>query len=209
MLKKTQIGIINLFRKNIFLRKTIREVSLILKKDYPNTYNAIMELEKEGLIKIEKVGNSKVCFIELNKKTTSFLSFLDEQEAISANIPNIDKILSTKEFNDDILFVAGSYAIGKQTKTSDIDLVIITKEKAFEKQKLLENLTSLMTPRVHCLVFTYKDFVDMLLSKEPNFGKEIFNKRLIFKNTSRYYDLISEAIINGLRNSTLSNKSGR
>jgi len=209
MLKKIQIMIINLFRKNIFLRKTIREVSALLKKDYPNTYNAIMELEKEDLIKIEKVGNSKVCFIELNKKTTSFLSFLDEQEAISANIPNIDKIIGTKEFNDDIILVAGSYVLSKQTKTSDLDLVIVTKEKAFEKQKLLENLTSLMIPKVHCLVFTYKDFIDMLLDKEPNFGKEIFNKRLIFKNTSKYYDLINEAITNGFRNSTLSTKSRR
>ncbi len=83
------------------------------------------------------------------------------------------------------------------------------KEKAFEKQKLLENLTSLIIPKVHCLVFTYKDFIDMLLDKEPNFGKEIFNKRLIFKNTSRYYDLINEAITNGFRNSTLSTKGRR
>ena len=199
----------NLFRKNIFLRKTIREISILLKKDYPNIYNAIAELEKEGLIKIEKIGKSKVCFIELNKKTISLLSFLDEQEAISANIPNVDKIISTAEFDDDILLVGGSYALGKQIKSSDLDLAIITKAKAFEKQKLLENLISLMTPKVHCLVFTYRDFIDMLLDKKPNFGKEIFNKRLIFKNTSRYYDLINEAITNGFRNRTLYDESRR
>lgn len=199
----------NLFRKNIFLRKTIREISILLKKDYPNIYNAIAELEKEGLIKIEKIGKSKVCFIELNKKTISLLSFLDEQEAISANIPNVDKIMSTAEFDDDILLICGSYALGKPTKSSDLDLVIITRVKAFEKQKLLENLTSLMIPKVHCLVFTYKDFIDMLLDKKPNLGKEIFNKRLIFKNTSRYYNLINEAITNGFRNRTLYDQSRR
>ena len=51
MIKKSQLNIMNLFRKNIFLKKTIREISMLLKKDYPNTYNAIIELEKEGLIK--------------------------------------------------------------------------------------------------------------------------------------------------------------
>jgi predicted nucleotidyltransferase len=182
------------------MRKTIREIALLLKKDYPNTYNAIIELEKENLIKIEKVGKSKVCSIKLNQKTISFLSFLDEQEAISANIPNLNKIIETKEFNEDIILVGGSYALGKQTKASDLDVAIITKEKAFEKQKLLTNITSLMIPKVHCLVFTYQDFGDMLLDKKPNFGKEIFNKRLIFKNASRYYDLINEAIENGFRN---------
>lgn len=200
MIKQSQIIIINLYRKNIFMRKTIREIALLLKKDYPNTYNAIIELEKENLIKIEKVGKSKVCSIKLNQKTISFLSFLDEQEAISANIPNLNKIIETKEFNEDIILVGGSYALGKQTKASDLDVAIITKEKAFEKQKLLTNITSLMIPKVHCLVFTYQDFGDMLLDKKPNFGKEIFNKRLIFKNASRYYDLINEAIENGFRN---------
>ncbi len=199
MIKKSQLDVVNLFRKNTFLKKTIREISLLLKKDYPNTYNAIIELEKEGLLKIEKIGKSKVCSIEFNQKTISLFSFLDEQESFGVNIPNINKVLDFKEFNEDIILVTGSYALGKQTKTSDLDLILIVKEKAFERQKLLENLTSLMIPKVHALVFSYKDFVDMLLDKKPNLGKEIFNKRLIFKNTTKYYNLINEAIEHGFR----------
>ncbi len=199
MIKKSQLNIMNLFRKDIFLKKTIREVSMLLKKDYPNTYNAVIELEKEGFIKIEKVGKSKVCSIELNQKTISLLSFLDEQESFEANIPNMNSILDFKEFSDDIVLVTGSYVLRKQTKASDIDILLIVKEKAFEKQKLLENITSLMIPKVHALVFSYKDFIDMLLDKKPNLGKEIFNKRLIFKNTVRYYNLIKEAIEHGFR----------
>ncbi|HJX49892.1 MAG TPA: nucleotidyltransferase domain-containing protein [Candidatus Nanoarchaeia archaeon] len=199
MIKKSQLNIMNLFKKNTFLKKTIREISLLLKKDYPNTYNAIIELEKEGLLKIEKIGKSKVCSIELNQKTISLLSFLDEQESFEANIPNMIKILNFKEFNEDIILVTGSYVLGKQSKNSDIDLVLIVKEKTFEKQRLLENITSLMIPKVHALVFSYKDFIDMLLDKKPNLGKEIFNKRLIFKNTTKYYNLINEAIEHGFR----------
>ena len=189
----------NLFRKNTFLKKTIREISILLKKDYPNTYNAIIELEKEGFLNIEKIGKSKVCSIELNQRTISLLSFLDEQKSFETNIPNMDKILDFKEFSDDIILVTGSYVLGKQTKTSDMDIVLIVKEKAFEKQKLLGNITSLMIPKVHALVFSYKDFTDMLLDKKPNLGKEIFNKRLIFKNTSIYYNIIKEAIEHGFR----------
>lgn len=199
MIKKSQLNIMNLFRKNIFLKKTIREISILLKKDYPNTYNAIIELEKEGLLKIEKIGKSKLCSIELNQKTISLFSFLDEQESFESNIPNMNKILYIKEFNEDIILVTGSYVLGKQSKTSDIDLILIVKEKAFEKQKLLENTTSLMIPKVHALVFSQKDFIDMLLDKKPNLGKEIFNKRLIFKNTTKYYNLLKEAIEHGFR----------
>lgn len=199
MIRKSELNVMNLFRMNIFLKKTIREISILLKKDYPNIYNAVMELEKEGFLKIEKIGKSKLCSIELNQKTISLFSFLDEQESFQANIPNMKKILDFKEFDENILLITGSYVLGKQAKTSDIDLVLIVKEKAFEKQKLLENLTSLMVPKVHVLVFSYKDFMEMLLDRKPNFGKEIFNKRLIFKNTGRYYSLIKEAIEHGLR----------
>ena len=199
MLKKSQIQIMNLFRKNVFLRKTIREISMLLKKDYPNTYNAIMELEKEGFIKIEKVGKSKLCSIFLNRKIISLLSFLEEQESFERNIPNISKILEFKEFNEDIMLVTGSYVLEKQKKSSDIDLVLIVREKAFEKQKLLENLTSLMIPKIHVLVFSYKDFVDMLLDKKPNFGKEILDKHLIFRNVIKYYTLVNEAIEHGFK----------
>jgi predicted nucleotidyltransferase len=198
-MKKNEIIVMNLFRKNIFLKKTIREISIILKKDYPNTYNAVIELEKKEFIKIEKIGKSNLCSIELNEKIISLFSYLDEQESFEANITNINKILNFNEFNDDILLVTGSYVTGKQKKASDIDLVLITKEEAFKKQKLLENLTSLMIPKIHALVFSQKDFIDMLLDKKPNLGKEIFNKRLIFKNKSRYYNLIKEAIENGFR----------
>ena len=199
MLKKSQIQIMNLFRKNVFLRKTIREISMLLKKDCPNTYNAIMELEKEGFIKIEKVGKSKLCSIFLNQKIISLLSFLEEQESFERNIPNISKILEFKEFNEDIMLVTGSYVLEKQKKSSDIDLVLIVREKAFEKQKLLENLTSLMIPKIHVLVFSYKDFVDMLLDKKPNFGKEILDKHLIFRNVIKYYTLVNEAIEHGFK----------
>lgn len=197
IIKKSQLSILNLFRKDIFLSKTIRELALTANKDYPTVYNAVKELE--GIVQTKKAGQAKLCSLILSQKSISVLSFLDEQEAISANIPNISKILEEKEFMDDIIIVTGSYAKNKQTKNSDIDLVIITKEKAFEKQKLLESLTSLSLPKIHPIAITQKDFKDMLLAKEPNFGKEIFNNRLLLRNASRYYLLLKEAIENGFR----------
>ncbi len=198
-LKKSQKEILEIFRKDIFAKKTIREISLEIKKDYPGVYNSVKELSKDNIIDIKKIGKSSLCELNLNPKTISILSFLDEQEAFSKNIPNIDKILEFNEFLDEIIIVTGSYASEKQTKKSDIDLVIITKEKAFEKQKLLENLTSLMIPEIHAVIMTQKDIKDMLHDKKPNFGKEIFKNRLLFRNASRYYQLIKEAVENGFR----------
>lgn len=197
--KKSNVEILNLFRKNIFLSKTIREIALTTKKDYPTVYNAIKELEEAGILQTKRAGHAKLCAICLTNNTISILSFLDEQESLSKSLPNMNKIMDFKEFEDDILLITGSYAKGSQTKQSDMDLVIIAKDKAFEKQKLLESLTVLFLPKIHPIAITYKDFIDMLLEKKASFGKEIFNNRLLLRNASRYYLLLKEAMENGFR----------
>ena len=200
MLTKNQIDILNLYRKNIFLESSMLGLKKDLKKSsYQRIYEAVKELEKEEVIKIKKIGNSSVCKINLSQKSISLLSQIDEQESFLMKIPGIEKILDFKEFLDDIIIVTGSYARRNQTSKSDIDLVIITKEDAFKKQKLIENLTILFIPKIHPITITYKDFIDMLLDKSENYGKEIFKNRLLFRNSRRYYELIKEAIDNGFR----------
>jgi len=170
-----------------------------LDKDYPNTYNSVSELSKNNILNIKWVGKSKLITLKLNSESVSLLSFLDINEALSKKIPNIDKILEFKELNNDIILITGSYSKSKETSKSDIDLVIIAKDDVLKKQKLIENLTSLLIPKFHPIVISQKDFTDMLLDKKPNFGKEIYKNRLIYRNASRYYYLIKEAIENGFR----------
>ena len=197
MISKNQLIILDLFRKNIFTSKTIRNMSITAKKSYPKFYEAVGELEKKKVINIRKVGNTKVCELNLSKETISIFSFLDEQDALSRNIPHMREISEFDDFGEDIILVGGSYARGKQTHKSDIDILILTKSDVLQKQKLIENLTRLFLPKVHSVVVSYKDFIDMLLDKNENYGKEIFRNKLLFKNSERYYDLIKEAIKNG------------
>lgn len=199
MLTKNQREIMNLYVKNIFLEATIRKLSLILKKAYPKIYEAVIELEKKNILSIKKIGNSSVCSLNLNRESITFLSFLDKEEAFSIDIPNVNRILDFKEFLDDILIVTGSYAKKEQTKKSDIDLILITRDDAHKKQGLMENMTLTFLPEIHVNAFSYKDFIEMLLNNEFNLGKEVFKYHLIFRNSERYYELIREAIKNGFK----------
>jgi len=200
MLSKNQIEILNLFRKNSFLEASILDLKKRLKNNsYQRVYEAVKELEKNNVLKSRKIGNSNLISIDLSPHFILEISYLEEQESFSRKIPNIEKILDFKEFNDDIILITGSYASGKQTSKSDIDLVIITKDDAFKKQKLIENLTHLFIPKIHPIVISYKDFEDMLLSKSENYGKEIFKNKLLFRNSKKYYEIIKETINNGFR----------
>jgi predicted nucleotidyltransferase len=199
MIAKNQAEILELFRKNIFLSRTIREISIMLKKSYPGIYDAAVELEKKKVIKMRKAGNAKICELNLSKEAISIMSFLDEQDAFSRDIPKVNKIIEFGELREDIILVTGSYAKGAQTSKSDMDLAVITPSEPFKKQKLIENMTALFLPKIHPIAISYKDFVKMLIEKEESYGKEIFRNRLVFKNAERYYELIREAADNGFK----------
>lgn len=199
-LTKNQFEVVNLFRKNIFLKESILGLMRRLnKKSYQRIYEAVRELEKNTILKIEKFGSSNIVELNLSSSTIALFSYLDETEALSKKILNIEGILELKDFADDIILVAGSYAKGAQTKASDIDLTIITKDDAFKKQKRIENVTLSYHPQIHPVTFTHKDFIDMLLSKEENFGREVFKNHLILRNASKYYELLKEAVRNGFK----------
>ena len=198
---KNEFEILNLYRKDIFLEATIMKImNKLSKKSYQRIYESVKELEKKKILKMEKFGNSNKVTLNLSQESIVYLSFLEEKESLSKKIPNIEKIFAVKEIEDDIILVTGSYAKNRQTKNSDIDLVIITNEKEVEKQKLLDTLTSLLKPEFHNIVINQKDFLEMLKSEEENFGKEIFKNHQILRNTNKYYLLIKKAIKNGFRN---------
>jgi len=79
-IKKSQIQLLNLFKKNIFFSATIREISITIKKDYPTVYNAIKELSHKKIFTVKRIGGSKICELSLSSETISILSFLDDSK---------------------------------------------------------------------------------------------------------------------------------
>lgn len=202
MISKNKIQILKLFRKNIFLETSIREITKkINKKSYQRVYEAVKELENNKVLGIKKVGHTNLVSLNLSHEAIHLLSFLEEQEARTKNIPNYDKILAIKEISQYLILITGSYAKNTQTKSSDLDIVILVpnNQEAIGIQKLVENLILLFHPEIHLFVFNNKDFVEMLLDKKENYGKEIFRSNIILKNAYIYYELLKEAVENGFR----------
>src|SRR3989339_2179647 len=188
-LNKNELKVLDLFRKNIFLKSSIREITGKIKsKSYQRVYEAIESLEKRQILNSEKMGNTNLISLKMSRNTFLTLSFLDEQE--TENIPNAQKIIALKEITDYLILVTGSYAKGNYNKKSDLDLVIIApnKENIVAIQKLVENITMLFVPEVHLYVITKKDFIEMLKSKNENYGKEIVKNKIILKNGQIYYE---------------------
>ena len=86
-----------------------------------------------------------------------------------------------------IFLIFGSYAKNKQTKSSDIDIILISNEKDFEEN--LSNILSLLPLKIHALVFREEEFIRMKDSKKSNVVQEAMENNIILYGIENYYRL--------------------
>ena len=197
---KNELKILNLFRKNVFLKVSIREImKKVISKSYQRVYNSVHSLIRRNILNSEEFGNISLISINWSRESIVSLSYLDDIEI--KNIPNYSKIIELKTISNYLILVTGSYAKGTATKKSDLDLVVIVPNESdiVKIQRKLENETMLYIPEMHIYVLKTKDFIDMLVAKKENYGKEIFRNNILLKNPQLYYELIQEAIENGFK----------
>ena len=184
---------------------TIKEILALSEKNsrsYVN--NSLNKLEKGGIIRKDNVGKTIVYEFILNQTASiNYLGLLEEHNFRMTKIPqqileNLRKKVPTKFF---IMMVTGSYANGKSRKDSDLDVVIIC-DNSLEPKKIISELKhegELSIPKVHLYVFKEKEFLEMLINKEENYGKEIVRNHKIFIGATNYYLILKEALDHGFK----------
>ena len=167
---------------------TILEISKTLKIGYRPAYNHINEMEKEGIIKIDKIGSAKQCSLNFSSpKTRHLLETFDmerEEELYTKNprLRILDNLISklTEKFVSEIqsIILFGSYAKGTATKQSDIDLLFIViniddknLREAIERESASYQYSHNI--KISPLITDIEEFKKMLKSKELNVGKEV------------------------------------
>ncbi len=170
----------------------IMEISKKLKADYKNTYNIINELSPK-IISRGKIGNTNPIKINLKisreiynieeKRTGEFLSENPKLRLIQRDIEEIGYPFM-------IVLIFGSYVKNIQTKSSDIDICIISDNKV-KRNELIEAL-SLFNLKLEIQRFTTKEFISMIEKKQNNLGNEIVKSNIVLYGIENYYNLISK-----------------
>ena len=206
MRQKTLLKIIGLMRTKLVGGLTILKISKTLKIGYRPAYNHISEMEKEGIIKIDKIGSAKQCSLNFsNPKTRHLLETLDmeRKEGLYKENPKlkiIDSLISklTEKFISEIhsIILFGSYVKRKAAKQSDIDLLFIVSDlkdknlrEAIERESASYQYSHNI--KISPLITNIGEFKKMLSSKELNVGKEVKEYGISFYGHEIFWRIIT------------------
>lgn len=167
-------------------RFSIRKLSRLRKVNYKSAYQAVMKLEKEGMVHLERLGNTSNCSFT---HRFSPLTFAVEYERREDLIKNKDfKVIYSQLSGLPFPLIAllfGSQAKRTASRKSDIDMLIIT-----HKKKEVEQLLSLIPLNIHPTIITYDEFILMAKSREFSVVSEAMKKNVILIGIEEYYRLL-------------------
>ena len=191
------------FALNLNKNLTIRQLSTETKIPYMTLNRIVKKLEKRDLITTKNVGNSIVCSLNKSNIITkqhiilaseSFSSYLLEKKPL---IKKIQKIIEEKKPSETSTVLFGSYALGKEQKYSDIDIVFVSNFKGKIKKILNEfkTIEKIHDIEINFMIFTEMQFKEMLKSKEENVGKQILNNHIVLYNPELFWNLVYEVML--------------
>ncbi|MBU0757088.1 MAG: nucleotidyltransferase domain-containing protein [Nanoarchaeota archaeon] len=178
--------------KNPDKKLTMRELSIGTAVPYATFYRTADSMD--DLIVKEKIGHSYIVKLNQNNKiNTSYLAIASDEEKkeFLAKKPIIKKIENEIQ-TDDIVLLFGSYAKGKETKISDIDLLIINKlgkkSVSFSKYELL------FDKKINPIFVSEIEFKEMMMSTQENVGKQALKNHIILNNPQKFWELMQYGI---------------
>ncbi|MBU0628235.1 MAG: nucleotidyltransferase domain-containing protein [Nanoarchaeota archaeon] len=186
---KSEIKILKLLLDKKEDRFTIKKISEALGINYRIAYENVGLLEKEGLLKVTKLGNSKICeFTNKFSNKTYEAEYLRRAELFkSKDFLVIYNRLAELNFSF-IALLFGSYAKGTANKHSDIDILSVGGD-----EKEIKAAISLLPDRIHLTWVSFEEFIHMAKSREFTAVSEAIKHNIILIGIEEYYRVMENA----------------
>ncbi len=186
---ETDTKILRLLIGNKEKKFTIKKIAEALKINYRIAYERSAVLEKERLLKITRVGNSKICeFAGMFNNKVYEAEYMRRMNLFkNKNFLIIRNRLAELNFVF-VLLLFGSYAKGTANKHSDIDILAIGGD-----EKEIRATLSLLPDKVHLTHVTPEAFIHMAKSREFSVVSEAIKNNIILIGIGEYYRLLKNA----------------
>ena len=197
MLKKDELKVLMALFDDLSRDITISDISRELKQKYPQTYRTILALEKKALIKIKKIGKSKVIKLDFEKPHPEYIA------AELARTKNACKNATIRSTKSDILrlqknivcILFGSYADKTHKKDSDVDLLFIIPDE-FDYRKFDDLVRLKSAYDWHMNITPESGMFEMWQHPEKlTVGNEILKKHIILYGTEHYLNLLRKQYV--------------
>jgi predicted nucleotidyltransferase len=193
-----EFGILASFKYRPFYEFGISEVmKLSEKKSKPWVFNALSKFEKGGLLLKGTKGNMNLYRAAMGNPSLVnhflFLEALKLQKMRNSGV--VSSLMESIPAKDYCLVVFGSYVLGNEKADSDMDLCFLAEsEGGLKKLKpYINEVKAKSKVTIHEQFVTFDEFVDMLLRKEENMGKQIYKNHILAYNGGIFYGLVKEA----------------
>ncbi len=182
------LKILNYLGKHKGREYSMHELSKELKIPYASFYRTIQKME--DLLTIKMIGKSKV--LQLNFKNPilkAHLAISSEEEKKEFLVKkSIIKKISSELETQSIVALFGSYAKGKETPKSDIDLLVINPKG--ERDVFFGKYETIFKKKINPIYISEKEFKLMLKDQEENVGKQALKDHIILNNSEYFWECV-------------------
>lgn len=184
-----RLNILKLLIENNDQIFNIRQIGIQRKINYKSAYTNLNILAKEGIVNLKKQGNTTICSFNYKLNHSVFeVEYARLQDTLkNKNFLVLYNHLAKINYQF-ILLLFGSYATGKATKMSDIDLLLIS-----DNPKPIETQINLVPLNIHLTSIKYADFRSMLNSKQFSVVSEAMKHNILLFGIEDYYRLVNNA----------------
>ncbi|MBS3099879.1 nucleotidyltransferase domain-containing protein [Candidatus Pacearchaeota archaeon] len=205
MLTQIQLRLFEPLTRNLLKEYTIKEIKESSGEKSNNAITlALKKFKDENIAKERRIGRSLLYMLNTdNEVVFNYIQMINTQKIPKTALRAIERIKEEVEKHTSFfsIVIFGSYAIGKQTKDSDLDVAVFIEDNS--KKKEIESAiksSELKIPLdIHGHVIPTDEFLEMLKIDEENLGKQIARKHLSIYNSPIFYLLLKRGIKNGFR----------
>ncbi len=173
---------------------TIHELSVQMDEFYSYIYRTINRLAKEGVITKRKAGKAFLCSLKFSEKALAMLKLAElekkddlfgKNKQLKLMLEDFMNLLKTKSMTV-VLF--GSYSKGAETEESDIDVLLIAKNK-IEVDRAVKEIYAKYGKEISVVNMTEDEFKKQ---KEKPIIKEIIKSHCIIYNADKFVNMVFE-----------------
>jgi len=198
MLTKTQLAIMKIFVSKITEKFSVRQVAETAGKPYPLIHRSVKALIESKLLE-KDVHNLVSLNYNENHSILSYVEglrmaeFLEKHKTIELFVKDALDGIKMDYFT---MLLFGSYAKCKETKGSDVDILIIMEDgnKTETVEKIMDTISSRFSVKFDCIVISAESACEMLARRnQANVMNESMDSHILLFGAENYYRLLKNA----------------